>query len=171
MDQPFHVPTEPRSTSTPTNSSSILNAIGTISAPNQSIINATINILVQLLRDEWKRQRAPQGLRRKLLETRTSEATVTARIFLDHGGFKAWIAYFLATEGKAHFKGRHDRAVTIAAFENLSSDDRINAARRVAGIQPHSTADVAIQQISQALKSSGKLSNHSTFLFFCNQVD
>ncbi len=119
MDQPVHVLTEPRSTSTPTNSSSILNAIETISAPNQSIIKATINILVQPLRDEWKRQRAPQGLKRKLLETRTSEATATARIFLDHGGFKAWIAYFLATEGKAHFKGRHD---TVAS----EKDDKMS---------------------------------------------
>src|SRR5688500_7521320 len=75
----------------------------------------------------------PQRLKRKFLETRTSEATVAARILLDHGGFKAWITYFLATEGKAHFKGRHDRFLTIAAFQKLPLGDRINVARRIAG--------------------------------------
>jgi hypothetical protein len=139
------------------------------STSNQSIIEASIKIFAQQLEDEWKRQKAPRGLKEKLLETRSSEATVTARIFFEYGGFKTWIAYFLATEGKAHFKGRNNRINTIATFENLSLSDRIAAARRVAGIQPHPTANDAIDNISKAFIRGRKSSNHSTS--FSNQVD
>ncbi|KAF2194749.1 hypothetical protein K469DRAFT_650684 [Zopfia rhizophila CBS 207.26] len=163
--QPDHVLTEPLRTSSP---NSILadcsqkniarpDSIETISASNQSIIEATIKIFAQQLKAEWKRLRAPQGLKKKFLEARTTKATATARIFLDHGGFKAWVAYFLATEGKAHFKGRHDRTVTLARFQILSLNARINAARGVARIQPHSTVNIAIHKIEKTLESGGFL--------------
>ncbi|QSS65313.1 hypothetical protein I7I51_06155 [Histoplasma capsulatum] len=129
----------------------------TVDEETQEIIQNSIRIFKQQLKEEWKRQRAPQRLKRKLLETRASEATTTARIFLDYGGFKAWFAYFLATGGKTHFKGRHDRSVTIATFQKLSSGDRISTARRVAGIQPHPTVHSAILKISQAFESDGIL--------------
>jgi hypothetical protein len=135
------------------------------STSNQSIIKASIKIFAQQLKDEWKRQKTPRGLKERLLETRSSEATVTARIFLDYGGFKTWIAYFLATEGKAHFKGRNNRTNTIATFENLSSSDRVAAARRVEGIQPHPTTNDAIDKISKAFIRGRKSSDHSTFPF------
>jgi hypothetical protein len=107
--------------------------------------------LLDFPENEWKRQRVPQRLREKLLDTRTSKETVTARIFLDYGGFKTWIAYFLATKGQVHFEGRHSRTSTIAEFQELSVDDRINTARRVTGVKPHPATDDAIQKISDSL--------------------
>ena len=141
-----------------------INSVETISTSSQRIIEDSINIFAQQLQIKWTRQRAPQGLRERLLETRNSEATVTARILLDHGGFKAWMAYFLATNGKAHFKGRHERDTTIAEFQKLSTDDRINAARRVADIQPDPATENAIHNISEAFIRDRKSSNYSTFL-------
>lgn len=44
-------------------------------------------------------------MKKKLQQARVADATRTDRIFFDNGGLNAWIAYFLATEGKAHFKG------------------------------------------------------------------
>jgi hypothetical protein len=145
-------------------------SIETHSTSNQRIIEDSIKIFAQQLEKEWNRQRAPQRLREKLLGARTSEATVTARIFLDHGGFKTWMAYFLATEGRVHFKGRYNRMNTIASFQKLSLRDRINAARRVAGIQPHPTAHDAIRNISEALIRDRKSSIHSTFLLLTRWI-
>jgi hypothetical protein len=141
-----------------------INCIATNPILSQRIIEGSITIFEQLLKNEWKRQWTPKKLREKLLEIHTSKSTVTARIFLEHGGFKAWIAYFLATEGKAHFKGRHDRTISLAEFQKLSVDDLINAARRVACIQPHPTVEDAIRKISEALLRDSKSSNSSTFL-------
>lgn len=176
--QPLHVMSEPPKTATSTNfmqlgsiladssqkNIAITDSIEPNFTSNQKVVEASIKIFAEQLENEWRHQRAPRRLRQKLLETRTSKATETARIFLDYGGFKTWMAYFLATEGKAHFKGRHNRTNTIATFQKLSLDDRIDAARSVGGIQPHPTASKAIHNLTEALIRGRKPSTHSTLL-------
>lgn len=101
----------------------------------------------------------PPRLKKKFLETRALYSSSTSRIFLDHGGFQAWLAYFLATEGKAHFKGRHARLSVLAAFTRLTSDEQANVARRVADVQPHHTVSSAIEKISQLFAKQGRFLN------------
>jgi len=84
----------------------------------ESIIEAAIKIFIEQI-EKWDRKRAPPGLGKKLAITRAAEQTNTARIFLDRGSFAAWLAYSLATEGKAHFHGRLERDNTIKAFQAL----------------------------------------------------
>lgn len=97
-----------------------------------SLIDNAIDIFMKPIK-EWDRTRAPRGLGNKLTTTRAAEETNTSRIFLDHGGLEAWLAYSLATEGKTHFPGRHEMSKTVKAFQALPFDDRSRAAVRLAG--------------------------------------
>jgi hypothetical protein len=126
------------------------------STSSDTIVDKSIKIFRKYLENEWAHQRLPKGLRGKLAEAYTCEETVTARIFLDYGGIKAWAAYFRATEGKAHFKGRLHQSVTITAFERLSADDRRLAATKVAGFRAHSTVVDVIDKIPHVRKRRRK---------------
>lgn len=94
-------------------------------------------------------------MKKKFQQTRIADASATTRVFFDSGGLKAWIAHFLATEGKAHFKGRHDRSVTIAAFQKLSVVDKENIAKAVANKQPHPSVEEAIRNIAESFQNAG----------------
>jgi hypothetical protein len=133
-----------------------MNIISTDFTANQLIIEASINIFTQKLKDEWKFKRTPRKLKERLLRTPTLESTATARIFLEYGGFQPWVTHFLVTEGQAHFAGRHHRTTTLADFDKLSSVVRANVATRVANVQPHPTTITAVQKIFKALSSDGK---------------
>lgn len=122
---------------------------------DRSIVENSIDIFKQPLKTEWRRQRAPQGLKKNLLETRTGGTATTARIFLDHGGFISWIAHFLSIGGKAHFKGRRNRSVILKAFDELSWSERVNAAKILAATQLHPTVHSAILRILQSLRVDG----------------
>lgn len=122
----------------------------------QTIIQQASEIFGKQLLQAWNRQRTPQKLKRRFFEARASDSTSTSRIFLDHGGFQAWFAYFLATEGKAHFKGRHDRLSVLTAFKRLTSDEQANVARGIASVRPHHTVSNAIDKISRILSKEGR---------------
>lgn len=124
-----------------------------ISASRSTIIKNSVKIFEQQLKNKWTRQKIPKGMKKKFQQTLVAGRTVTSRIFFDNGGFKAWFAYFLATEGKAHFKGRHDRSVTITAFQQLSLADQADVARKVANKQPHSSVAEAIHKISRDINT------------------
>jgi len=80
-----------------------------------SIIEAAIEIFIKQIK-KWDRKRASPGVVKKFATTRVAKETNTARIFLDHGSFAAWLAYFLSTEGTAHFRGRLERDNTVKDF-------------------------------------------------------
>lgn len=140
-------------------------------SPSESgeITEAAFRIFAQQLEVEWNRQRTPKQLKKRLLETRTTGDVHTARIFLDHGGFKAWLAYFLATEGRVHFKGRQRMSHIIAEFNKLPQDERIKTAQRFTAFQPHQTADKAIQRIFESLSKLGNGDPHVSVVFISNQ--
>jgi hypothetical protein len=137
-------------------------------SPSESgrITEAAFRILAQQLEVAWTRQRIPKQLKKRLLETRTTGDAHTARIFLDHGGFKAWLAYFLATEGKVHFKGRQRRSHIIAGFNKLPQGERIKMAQRFTAFQPHQSADKAIQRIFKSLSTLGN-GDPMSLCFYC----
>lgn len=96
-------------------------------------------------------------MKKKFQQTRIADAAGTARIFFDNGGLKAWIAYFLATEGKAHFKGQRDRSVTINAFQQLPAADKAKVAKAIASKQPDPSVRDAIHIISRSFEDAGLL--------------
>ena len=132
-----------------------IRSIETFASSKSMIIKDSLEIFEQQLKNKWARQKIPRGMKKKFQQTRVAQKTVTSRIFFDNGGFKAWFAYFLATEGKAHFKGRRDRSVTIAAFQQLSLADQANVARKVASKQPHPSVSEAIGNISENFEDAG----------------
>lgn len=128
-----------------------------------SIIAAAIKVFAQQIQ-QWNRKRAPPGLEKKLEATRIADRTTTARILLEYGGFEAWLAYSLATEGKAHFNGRLHQENTIKAFKALPFNDRVNTAQRLAQLELPTAARRHIYRISRRLESKGERSYYSTFL-------
>ncbi|KFX86076.1 hypothetical protein V490_09241 [Pseudogymnoascus sp. VKM F-3557] len=119
-----------------------------------SIIEAAIKIFTEQI-EKWDRKRAPPGLAKKLATTRAAEQTNTARIFFDYGGFAAWLAYSLATEGKAHFHGRLERDNIIKAFQALPFNDRLRTAERVAGVETPTAVSEHINAIIKRLEDKG----------------
>jgi hypothetical protein len=120
----------------------------TASTSNPNTIEALITILTQQLQHKWVSERAPKGLQKTLAETRACEATATERIFLDNGGMAAWVAYFRATYGN-HIVGQRFPEKILTAFQKVSVQDRINAARRVADVSQHSDVAKIISNASQ----------------------
>jgi hypothetical protein len=120
-----------------------------------SLIAAAIEVFTQQIQ-QWKRKRAPPGLEKKLKSTRIADRTTTSRILLDYGGFVAWLAYCLATDGKAHFNGRLRQDNIIKAFEALPFNDRVNAAGSLARLDLAPAAKAHIQRISRRLEDKGE---------------
>jgi hypothetical protein len=118
---------------------------GTAFTSSQNPIEASIAILTQQLQHEWKHGRTPKGLEAAFVEALNLEETTTERIFLDHGGKTAWLAYFRATH---HVQGEPAKKTALAPLHELSAQDRINAARRVGGSVPHATVADVINRIS-----------------------
>ncbi|KXG51301.1 uncharacterized protein PGRI_095620 [Penicillium griseofulvum] len=127
------------------------------SSTKLTIIKDSIEIFEEQLKNNWTRQKIPKGMKKKFQQTRVAQKTATSRIFFDNGGFKAWFTYFLATEGKAHFKGRRNRSDTIAAFQQLPLADQANVARKVASKRPHPSVSNAIRNISENFEDAGVL--------------
>lgn len=123
-----------------------------------SIIEAAIKIFIEQIK-KWDRKRAPPGVAKKLATTRAAEQTNTARIFLDHGSFAAWLAYSLSTEGTAHFRGRLERDNIIKDFQALPLDDRLRTAKivaeRAAGNEIPTAASNQIQILYKRLEDKG----------------
>ncbi|KAJ5570023.1 uncharacterized protein N7459_009453 [Penicillium hispanicum] len=103
------------------------------------------------------RQKIPKGTKKKLQQIGVSDATGADRIFFDNGGLNAWIAFLLTTEGQAHFNGRHNRSVTIAAFQQLPTADKAKVVKAVASKQPHPSVREAIRIMSKTFEDAGIL--------------
>lgn len=125
------------------------------SSTKLTIIKDSVEIFEEQLKNNWARKKIPKGMKKKFQQTRVAQKTATSRIFFDNGGFKAWFTYFLATEGKAHFKGRRNRSDTIAAFQQLPLADQANVARKVASKRPHPSVSNAIRNISENFQDAG----------------
>ncbi|PGG94933.1 hypothetical protein AJ80_10085, partial [Polytolypa hystricis UAMH7299] len=122
------------------------------------IIENAVNFCTEQIRN-WNRKRAPPALGKKLARTHATESTSTARIFLQHGGFVAWLAYNLATEGKAHFQGRLKRHNIMQRFRTLPFDYRVGAARRVADFAIPVAVSEHILAIHKGLENNGVATN------------
>jgi hypothetical protein len=121
----------------------------TASTSHQNAIEASISILIQQLKSKWVSERAPKGLQKTLAETRTThKITTTERIFLDHGGIAAWVAYFRATYGN-HIVGKRFPQNILSAFQKVTVQDRISAAKRVAAVTQHPDVAKIILNASQ----------------------
>ncbi|KAF1999574.1 hypothetical protein P154DRAFT_523132 [Amniculicola lignicola CBS 123094] len=126
-------------------------SIEAYSEPDEYVIEDSIQIFRKYLVSEWTRTKTPYGLDAALAKATTSGPDCTERIFLN-AGFKAWLAYFLATPGEGHFEGRQAQVEAMAVFQNHSIKDRRLTAERVAKIIPHSTVQAAISKMLQEPK-------------------
>lgn len=113
------------------------------STSSQSIIE----LLLRNIETTWDRKYLPKGVKERLSKARAAEPSSTERILLDHGGITTWVAYVRATHGKLHFKGQTSQNAIIASFGELSKDDQILVAQKVADGQLHPSVATIINQI------------------------
>ncbi|KAH6953739.1 hypothetical protein BKA56DRAFT_604803 [Ilyonectria sp. MPI-CAGE-AT-0026] len=116
---------------------------------NQELIESLVTLFSSFLSSEWTRKRAPYRLRESIQSTRSSPPDSSSRIFLDRGGFKAWLAYFFATTGEAHFSGRQARQQLIAELHKLPVEERARIAQRVTASDIHPSAEVLFRSMEQ----------------------
>lgn len=71
-------------------------------------------------------------------------------IFLEHGGFGAWVTYFLATANNAgHFKGRSAYVRAIEEFEYRDTNAKIAVATCVGGTPLHPSVKAALEDLGK----------------------
>lgn len=121
----------------------------TSSSVNQESIGHLITLFSSPLTSEWTRKRAPYNFRQSFRTTQALAPDNTARIFLDRGGFKAWIAHHLTTTGQAHFNGRQARQQLIEELDNLPVEERARIAERIADSSIHPSVEGPIQSMEQ----------------------
>ncbi|KAK7928446.1 hypothetical protein PG985_005444 [Apiospora marii] len=114
-------------------------------------METAIQLVASHLQSPWTRQRAPKGLQAAYLQAQNAPLESTARIFLDVG-FSPWVAYFLATPGETHFPGRNYQTSQLEAFDKLSTETRVSAAKRVAGSSINPTTLEAINVMERSCK-------------------
>jgi hypothetical protein len=122
------------------------------STSSQSIIKTSVAIITGQLQQD--RKRLPKGAEKALAKASTLEETTTARIFLDHGGKEAWLAFYCAV----HFSRKNSERTAIASFLQASAADQKEVARRVHGSVKHPSIANAIDKLSQ--RRPRKSSNH-----------
>lgn len=125
---------------------------------SSELTKAVVVLLSSFLSSPWTRKRAPYRIWQSVQAAQSSPTDKTSRIFLDNGGFKAWLAYYLATPGQAHYSGRQQQQQLINELHNLPVEDRISIAQIIAGVEVHPSAVEPIQamekQAMDGLKSA-----------------
>ncbi|CRK23263.1 hypothetical protein BN1723_003018, partial [Verticillium longisporum] len=105
---------------------------------------------------EWKRKKAPNGLKKAWTGAQSLPKDTTERIFCD-AGFQAWVSYRLATNvGGTHYSGKMDDMETIAALHQLPISSRQNIASELANTAPHPTFDAAVKKIQPGMNLIGQ---------------
>jgi hypothetical protein len=124
-------------------------------------------VLKKHLTQEWTRKQALHDFddALKRAEDLPPDDVSTGRIFLNVG-FKAWLAYFLATNyARTNFKGKAAYLRTVAAFEKLTDETRANVAIELLNTQAHPTVEVQIRTLSKRRKSGKTCRNALYFVF------
>lgn len=116
------------------------------SESDEDPIEYLIGIFRKYLTSEWTRKKTPYNLKSSLQNARTSEPGSTEQVLLD-AGFHVWLAYFLATNGEAHFEGRSAQVAAIASFQQYNISDKKRIAEGVAATTPHPSVQIAIDRI------------------------
>jgi hypothetical protein len=115
------------------------------------------SILAEQLMAEWPYQRTPNGFHQALDQARCAPQHATARIF-HNASFKAWLAYFLATNSSSrHYTGKSAAQKSITALEQLSIDHQKMVADEVTKVVPHHTVQNELEKLPRAKKRRCKL--------------
>lgn len=114
------------------------------------VVVAELTALLQnYLKSPWTRERTPKNLYKRLQNAR-EEQNSTAGIILEHGGFGAWVAYFLATANNVgHFKGRSAHVHAIEEFEKRDTNAKIAVATSVGGTPLHPSVKAALEDLGK----------------------
>ena len=107
------------------------------------------------LTKQWSRKNLPHNFDHAVGQAPTLQSGETGRIFIETG-FKAWLAYFLAGQGKGkNYRGRAADLQAIAAFNRLPDEKRKSVATELLNTQAHPTVQVEIEKLSKR-RESGK---------------
>lgn len=81
----------------------------------------------------------PQGLSAALVAAQHAEETSSEKLFLNHGGFSTWAAYYLArrdAESGSHFAGQARLAQSLRTFDEKPVEFRMSVVKRVKDALP-----------------------------------
>ncbi|OPB46309.1 hypothetical protein A0O28_0064300 [Trichoderma guizhouense] len=79
-------------------------------------------------------KKMPKGFSAALAAAQHAEETSSEKLFLNHGGFSTWAAYYLAkrdAESGSHFAGQARLAQSLRTFDEKPVEFRISVAKRV----------------------------------------
>ncbi|KAL5092150.1 hypothetical protein Trisim1_002040 [Trichoderma cf. simile WF8] len=83
--------------------------------------------------------RMPKGFSAALAAAQRAEETSSEKLFLNHGGFSTWAAYYLArrdVESGSHFAGQARLAQSLRTFDEKPVEFRISVVKRVKDALP-----------------------------------
>ncbi|KAK4063891.1 hypothetical protein Trihar35433_8599 [Trichoderma harzianum] len=83
--------------------------------------------------------RMPKGFSAALAAAQRAEETSSEKLFLNHGGFSTWAAYYLArrdAESGSHFAGQARLAQSLRTFDEKPVEFRISVVKRVKDALP-----------------------------------
>jgi hypothetical protein len=132
---------------------------------NTSAIQRCVVFFTQYLEAECRRTRSPPGMKISLTQTRNADGT-TPKIFLDHGGFIAWLTHFLMISTMSTTKGMTEKANIIDELNSLTVHDRRIIANRVSSVQPHKTFTDFVSVLKRTLPAKGEISS----CLICNSL-
>jgi hypothetical protein len=125
---------------------------------NTSAIQRCVEFFTQYLEAECRRTRSPPGMRKSLSRTRNANAT-TPKIFLDQGGFIAWLTHFLVISTMSTTKGKTEKANIIDELNSMTVHDRRIIATQVSSVQPHKTFTDFVSVLKRTLLAQGEISS------------
>ena len=125
---------------------------------NTSAIQRSVAFFTQYLEAKCLRTRSPPGMKKSLLQTKNADAT-TPKIFLDHGGFIAWLTHFLKISTMSATKEKTKRAYIIDELDSLTIHDRRTIASQVSSVQPHKTFTDFVSLLERTLAAQGEISS------------
>lgn len=95
----------------------------------------------------WPFKRRPYNFLKSVNAARSAPVTSTARIFLEHGGFRVWVAYLVYQPGTANHQGNQSLRGLLTELDNLSPEEKQQLAKRLAAVPPHHTVESQIREM------------------------
>lgn len=93
--------------------------------------------------------RPPYAWKKALHKCLLASEDSTPRIFYNHGGAKAWVAYIAVKPSKVHGYGQKAQHRCFAQLDNLAAEIRGDLAKMVSATVTHPQVDTFIKAVEQ----------------------
>lgn len=121
-------------------------------ANSPTIIEEAVKLFSQQLTSE--RKRGPYKIEDSLAQAASAPEEDTRKIFLSKGR-SVWLAYAIAKSASPVVsEGSHSHAEQLAAFEQLSVEDRKTVATRLVDVDIHSSLQSIMERIDPGVNPS-----------------